>query len=499
MNPLRILTITDIHYVRRATWNPDYEPRECGHMLEWFVRALKDACWDGAPDVIALLGDFVQDGNQPGSEYDLQDLAAAVRDTGIPTICVPGNHDENAQKVLDIFGDKPGLHKVKGYHLYSFVDSYAPGDFCTRSPDDLAAFRKAAGKKPIITLQHNPVFPDIDHEYPYLPVNVADIRNAYEEAKVVLSLSGHYHEGQELTAHNGVHYHTVPALNTAPYRFELIAVQDRDVSVEPRQLQMPEGASIVDVHTHTHFGYCAETVHPARSFEQVASLGLKGVACVEHAGQVYLPPEIYWGTAHVNTPGIIEEKRNTPDNRMPAYKKVMAEFHKQGALVGLEVECDVEGNITLLDEDKDGWDIILGGLHWIPNKFPTKREVDFKQSFMRCTEDLVNVGIDILAHPFRIFGGNNRPAPKDLYYPLAEMLKANNIAAEVNSHHRPPDPEFFRICAEVGVRIVMGSDAHKMEEVGWLYPNLRILKQAGLGVEDLWDCAELFARRNAQG
>ena len=53
------------------------------------------------------------------------------------------------------------------------------------------------------------------------------------------------------------------------------------------------------------------------------------------------------------------------------------------------------------------------------------------------------------------------------------------MAAELNFHYNDPDPEFFRICREEGTRIVMGSDAHQLREVGDLQPHLRLLRQIG--------------------
>jgi histidinol phosphatase-like PHP family hydrolase/calcineurin-like phosphoesterase family protein len=497
MDTLRILAITDIHYACRAAWNPSHERADNALGLEWLVRTLQDACAQARPDVIVLLGDLVEDGTQPGAEMDLRDLSRAVHAVDLPTIVVPGNHDGDARRVLDTFHDEPGLHHVRGHALYSFVDNFDAEERCTRAREDLTAFRDTVRQQPVVALQHSPLYPEIDDPYPYLPENAGEIRAVYERANVVLSLSGHYHRGRPLTEHRGVRYHTVPALIRPPYRFEIITVTDRDATVETRRLRMPDDASVIDVHTHSHFGYCAETVHPAGTLERAHTLGLRAVACVEHAGQLYLSPEVYWSVAHINTHGVIEQARHSPDNRMGAFRNALAPYRKAGLLLGLELECDANGQLNLLDEDRPDWDILLGGVHWIPDRFPTRREADYKKSFMRCTEDLVTSGIDVLVHPFRIFSGGRWTRPSELYRPVAELLKAHKVAAEVNCHHGPPDPAFFRICAETGVRLVVGSDAHRMEQVGWLRPNFEILEQAGLGLSDLWDGTELLQRGHA--
>jgi histidinol phosphatase-like PHP family hydrolase len=157
----------------------------------------------------------------------------------------------------------------------------------------------------------------------------------------------------------------------------------------------------------------------------------------------------------------------------------MAEFRCEALAVGLEVECDRDGKLTLLDEDRGGWDTLLGAVHWLPSNLPADTPARFAASFMTVTEGLVRQGVGVLAHPFRIFRQQHLPEPVELYRPVARLLRDHGVAAEVNFHHSDPDPEFFRICLEEGARIVLGSDGHSLHEVGDLQPHLRLLRQIG--------------------
>jgi len=485
MRSLRILAITDIHYAQRAEVETVAHGAGRNHLAaEWLARAVRDACADGPVDVLALLGDFVEDGGAPGARDDLRELADVVTESELPFLVVPGNHDGDAEELFRLFEDRPGPHRVKGYTLYSFADVFRADDSCTRPEGDIEAFLTGLGEDPVIVLQHNPIFPEVDcSDYPFMPVNVEAIRDSYERAGVVLSLSGHYHLGQPTARLGGVTYVTCRALGDAPFCYSLITVSGRDVAVEERCLRMPEVSRLVDCHTHSHFGYCAEDVHPAGSLERADALGLAGVVCLEHAGQLYLEPDDFWHGRHVHDPKAIEAARGSESNRMGAFRKVMAEWRSRRLLVGLEVECDGEGKLNLLPEDRDGWDVLLGAVHWLPGNLPARTPSEVKAAFMWVVERMAEKGIDALAHPFRVLREAGLMRPTEMYRPLARLLKAHDAAAEVNCHGSLPDPEFLRVCAEEGTRLVLSSDAHRLEDVGDFRPHLRVLKAAGVPLD----------------
>jgi histidinol phosphatase-like PHP family hydrolase len=109
---------------------------------------------------------------------------------------------------------------------------------------------------------------------------------------------------------------------------------------------------------------------------------------------------------------------------------------------------------------------------------------------MTAVEHLLAGRIDVLGHPFRVFQRAGRPAPQELFRPVAELLAAHKVAAEINFHTNQPEPEFFALCLERGVKLAVGSDAHALVEVGELCPHLDFLRTLGVSKarfgEALW-------------
>ncbi len=145
--------------------------------------------------------------------------------------------------------------------------------------------------------------------------------------------------------------------------------------------------------------------------------------------------------------------------------------------IGLEVECDRNGELTLLDEDREGWDLLIGAVHYLPETFAG----DVEHGFMAVTEKLLQQNVAVLAHPFRFFRRHKMEPPRHLSRPMAQLLAAHGAAAEINFHTNEPNPDFFRCCLEEGVPIALGSDAHALYEVGEFAPHLNVLRQAGVG------------------
>ena len=477
---LTILAITDLHYMPRAREDRPEPSRVYRLALEWTVRAIREACRASAPDVVVILGDLVEDGAAQGAEADAAELAAAVRESGLPVIVAPGNHDIEPARLLQLFSDRAGGHWIKGYLLYSFADLYAADNTCTRPRESIESFLNQPSSGPVIAMQHSPIYPSVDStEYPYMPANVPEIMESYRRKNVLLSLSGHFHKGQKPAQKDATTYLTCASLVCPPFPFHLIRVQGRELRIERKQLQFEPGLELTDGHVHTHFGYCAVDVHPAPVRERIELLGLKGVACVEHAGQLYLPADDFWRRVHVEDPAAIPNARKLRKDRIGAFRSAMAGFRSASLAVGLEVECDRDGKLNLLEEDRAGWDVLMGALHWLPSNLPSNTPDRFAASFMTVTEQLLSQGIHVLAHPFRIFRHERIPVPAQLHRPLARLLKEHGTAAELNFHLNDPEPEFFRVCGEEGTRIVMGSDAHQLREVGDLQPHLRLLRQIG--------------------
>jgi len=186
------------------------------------------------PDVLLLLGDLVNNGLATNADDDLAEIARAARGTGLPILALPGNHDGDVAPFVALLSCPPGLHEIGGFGFLIFHDHVAAADVTTRPEEGLALPVDIARQRPdlpLIALQHNPLHPDIKHEYPFMPTNTDDILQTYHEANVLLSLSGHYHPGQPAHSHDGTLYATLPAACEAPFSYAHVRLRGREVEV----------------------------------------------------------------------------------------------------------------------------------------------------------------------------------------------------------------------------------------------------------------------------
>jgi len=477
---LDLVIVADVHYVDQADHTCPIPARNAPLGRELIQRAWRRIERTGSPDAIVLMGDLVDNGEAPGAERDLAALKTELEGIGIPILVVPGNHDGDPDRLLRLFDDRPGLHEINGYALVTFVDRYDSEDRAARSSEGLALIREVASTHPgapLLVFQHNPIYPPVESSYPYNLTNTPEVMRSYAENGVVLSISGHLHPGSPLNYADGVGYVTCPALCEAPFRFLHIQVRGHEVTVREETLKMPEAPPLVDGHVHTQYAYCATTVTAAGAIERARKFGLAGITLTEHAGQLYVSREDYWGGRFLNEPELLRRARTEGQDRMRSYRAEMESLRSSFVRIGLEVECDRNGELTLLDEDREGWDLLIGAVHYLPETLVGEVE----NGFMAATEKLLQQNVAVLAHPFRFFRRHKTDTPRHLFRPMAQLLAAHGAAAEINFHTNEPNPDFFRCCLEEGVPIALGSDAHALYEVGEFAPHLNLLRQAGVG------------------
>ncbi|MFW5798094.1 MAG: PHP domain-containing protein, partial [Planctomycetota bacterium] len=167
--------------------------------------------------------------------------------------------------------------------------------------------------------------------------------------------------------------------------------------------------------------------------------------------------------------------------RMVEYRRMVDPLRGPAVRLGLEVDLRRDGSLLLHPDDRAGWDVLVGALHRIPawgeGELNQQRA---EELFMTETEKMLATGVDVLAHPFRIFRRSGMERPPHLYEPLAELLARYGVAAEINYHTNDPDPAFVSACVERGVKIALGSDSHDLAEVGEFWPHLDCLARAGV-------------------
>ncbi|MBD3348717.1 MAG: histidinol-phosphatase HisJ family protein [Candidatus Eisenbacteria bacterium] len=148
------------------------------------------------------------------------------------------------------------------------------------------------------------------------------------------------------------------------------------------------------------------------------------------------------------------------------------------------------------------FDYVLGSVHYIDDwgfsdsRYVASYEGKDPDSFYRryfeiFREAAERGGFDAMAHPDLIKKHGVAPGLRlsDLYESAAEALASADVAVEVNTSglRKPavdiyPSLPFLAACAERGVAVTLGSDAHSPGQVGMDFDlALRLLRRAGVG------------------
>jgi hypothetical protein len=232
---LDLLVLTDLHYIHRADDVCTIAARHCDLGPALIRAAFQDMLEAGVqPEVLLLLGDLVNNGLAAGADHDLAEIAQAARDTCLPVLALPGNHDGDTAPFIARLDCPPGLYEIGGFGLIVFHDHVAPDDVTTRPDNALNLPVEIARRRPdlpLVALQHNPLHPHIAHEYPFMPTNTPDILESYRQANVCLSLSGHYHPGQAAHSLDGTLYATLPAACEAPFPYAHVRLRGSKAEV----------------------------------------------------------------------------------------------------------------------------------------------------------------------------------------------------------------------------------------------------------------------------
>ena len=431
------------------------------------------------PDVVLIPGDLLNDGTAADAHERLIRLRGILDKLTCPWLAIPGNHDGDPEAFFRVFRRPGDWEDLAGIRFLPFIDPDEPGYNARRQPADVGRFRAARSgwTGPIVAFQHVCLVPPGTSNLPYNYTNAGAIVAAMREAGVVLSVSGHFHAAAPDVQADGTTFVTVPALCEKPFPFTLVTLDDGRVSTERPTLAMPEHLGLTDGHVHTSLAYCSENMTVERAIDLAADFGLAGIGFAEHSGQLYFSREDYW-SGRCFREGLSGSRPD--DYRMAAYWDLRRRYGDSRILFGLEVDAGRDGQPVLAPGDRARADFLMGAIHDLPcANLPEASLDDIRRAFLALLEPLLASGIQVLAHPFRIFRRHRREPPADLFVPTAQRLRRYGVAAEINFHTNEPSVEFVRVCLAEGVKLSLGSDSHNLYEVGEFAPHLRLLKEAG--------------------
>jgi histidinol phosphatase-like PHP family hydrolase/calcineurin-like phosphoesterase family protein len=429
------------------------------------------------PDITLVLGDVLDDPDASDAAERLALMREILDLLESPWMVIPGNHDPEPKAFYEVLPEPPDYMDVNGTRFVPFIDPEEPGWNSRRTADNLEKTKRArhGHDGPIVAFQHVSLFPEGSSGSPFNYTNLAEVMESLRENGVTLSIGGHFHAGTDLIREGAQAFVVGRALCESPFSFMEIDLDDEDIQVTHHAHQMPPELELFDYHSHTQFAYCSENMDMAKSPELADKLGLRGITFTEHSGQLYYDSQTYW-SGELCKEGI--RGRRGFQNRMPDYWDAAGKASRENLKVGLEVDSDFQGNMILADEDRQKAKVLNGAVHKLQELKREDKDINrAADEFLSILENFIPSGIQILAHPFRIFRGHEVPAR--LFDPVVKLLKENGVAAEMNFHYNRPQPEFVLKCIEAGVGITFGTDAHNLYEVGEFAPHLQFLKEIG--------------------
>lgn len=477
---MRIAILTDIHYSSfewktcgiRETGAADILLKRAVFRLNRLIR----------PDLTVLAGDLVNRGDAAYGPHDMQVVAGLAGLLKSQVIVITGNHDGPAASFYEFF---PKPERIVDFGGVRFVvnpaDEECPGYNSRRAAHDIALIAQAREcfDGPLITLQHTPCFPEGTADCPYNYVNSAEINAAEAASGVLLSISGHHHEGiKPFRASNGVTYFAAPALCEPPFRISFVDIDDRSGRMEwhTDSLRLDGRSGLVDTHIHTRFAYCNENLSPEKTHYFARLFGLKSFMLSEHSGHLLCSKE------HCCAAQCQEMEFSPEEWRGDQYFAEALSGGVPPEHIGLEADIRFNGTYLIHPRDYERAAFVLGAIHEM-RCLARKEELsqaELRDQFLWHCRRILENGCLSLAHPFRVFRRAGLSIPPGCFEPLVKMLKETGTAAEINFHTNEPPVDFFKMAINAGVKLTLGSDAHNLYEIGDFGLHLDFLKKCGV-------------------
>ncbi len=225
-----------------------------------------------------------------------------------------------------------------------------------------------------------------------------------------------------------------------------------------------------DMHTHTLFSDGADSIEDmARA---AMALGYEYLAITDHSS-----------VRNVSADNKIERIKKQNET----IKRLNGTYRGFRLLSGVEVDIRADGSIDLPDEIMAELDIVVGAVH-----------SSFKQTKKQMTDRIIgaiqNPNIDIIAHPTCRKIGEREPVEIDLEAMFQAALKYGK-ALEINA--MPDRLDLKDIYAyrarELGVTLVIGSDAHACEHLKLMKFGIGVARRAWCRPEDILNTRSLAA------
>jgi histidinol phosphatase-like PHP family hydrolase/Icc-related predicted phosphoesterase len=470
----KVVILTDLHFSKRPNEFLAERRNELADVL--LLRAVHRINRYIKPDLVFIGGDLINEPDCVDRLELLAELKKIIDLIEVPVITIPGNHDPKAAEFYSVMEAPPEVMDVNGVRFVPFDDPEAPGFNALRPAKSIACMRKLGAdfSGPVVSLQHVPLFPPEETCCGYNYTNAEEVIQVMRDTNYVLALSGHYHHGFELFDRQGLNFIAGRGLCEEPFGYAVLEIDTNGkVACIREDLAMPKELKLVDHHVHTPLAYCNENMDIAKSIIQGKAFGLDGMVISEHSAHLYFNRADY-GQRKCYIEGMeFSGKLDRTNQYFELYERESTDFCR----LGMEIDIDYNGKKLVETQVLDKIEFRNGAVHSMASLIDKSGIKAVEKEFLFLTESALALGVDVLVHPFRVFNRSGLETPVHLFAPVVKLLKKYGAAAEINYHTNNPDPEFFRMCIDKGVKISFGSDAHNLYEVGEFYANLKFMRE----------------------
>jgi DNA polymerase (family 10) len=228
---------------------------------------------------------------------------------------------------------------------------------------------------------------------------------------------------------------------------------------------------------HCHSRWSDGSMEIAEVAEKARSLGLSYVAITDHSKSL--------GIAH----GLDEKRLAEQGEEIDALNKRLKGFR---VLKGIECDIKADGSLDLPDS-------VLGGLDWVVASIHSGFRNDEEAMTTRMVKAMQNGNVDAIGHPTGRIIQKRKPYPLNLDR-VFEAAAERGVAMEINAFPERLDLDDVscRKAMETGVRVMIGTDAHALNQMEFLPLGVAVARRGWLAKKDVLntlDADELTRRR----
>ncbi len=242
-----------------------------------------------------------------------------------------------------------------------------------------------------------------------------------------------------------------------------------------------------DCHVHTELSACSEDISLKWLCRQAHETDLC-FAVTDHSMHFYYGPIEPWRMYSDNDGALFRSLRDHGRERILRHYEAVRGCQAPRMLFGVELDVLPTGEIMFPDDLRDLVDIMLGSIHYLPSAVAETPTSQVEEEFKRQNLQLMDYGIDILAHPFRTIRAKHiHDASEELVEWTVDTAARYDVALELNSHQKHPDHDLLmaRLCLEKNVPVAIGTDAHNTLEFGDFSYHRMILHDSGWSEADM--------------